>query len=258
MEGTEDVINGMQCSSEKTALVPLGLGYQQNIINVHVGLRDRCRRWTSKLCVVVGQGGGNQNLGVIRWWRVGSGLQTVFRELSIVAHGSVRKVTCCFREHGEVGRALHPAHRESEWESNEGLATLTRQHNAQLRDIGESDVHAIEAISNVFLSQFGRPKPRVGMHYTGQRAVKRAPKLQSFGGSHTNCFRVDIGERRVNNEPWPVVPLGDHTEWRETEVVPRAHHGQRENKPIPLLAKFKELFTNKIDMGSGGLVRAAA
>ena len=115
----------MKGGSQQPALMPLSLSHEQKIIHVHISFLEWCRG------AVAGELGGvpfprwrNQNRGVIRWRRVGSGLQTMLRELSILAHGLVRQVTCCFGVHGEVGRAFHPTHGKGERKGNEGDAPL--------------------------------------------------------------------------------------------------------------------------------------
>jgi hypothetical protein len=192
---------------------------------------------------------------VFRWRRVGSGLQTVLREPSILAHGLVGQVACRFSEHGEVGWAFHPPHGEGERKSNEGRATLARQHHAQFWNICCTYPNTVEAISDIYFSQFWRAKSRVGMSYTSQDALQRAPELHRLRRSQTNGLIVDLRKGVVDDEPRSAVTLGDHTEWREAEVVQRKYSCQGQDNPIPLLTELEELFTHKFNVSISGLMR---
>lgn len=85
-----------------------------------------------------------------------------------------------------------------------------RQGNPQFGDVFGADGHAVKTISDVDFAEFGWAVLRVAVNEARQDPLECAAKLHRLAWGKSYRVVVDLGERIVDNEPGPTVPLRDH------------------------------------------------
>jgi hypothetical protein len=89
-------------------------------------------------------------------------------------------------------------------------------------------------------------------------SFQRAPKLHSFRRYHLDSVGVDSVEGVVDNEAGAPLPLWDHSQRGQPEVVEILDQTIREDHPKTLLYKIQELGSDESQVVAAGLVGTSA